>query len=364
MLIGIDASRAIRPIQTGTETYSRELIAALLRLESPHRYNIYFDRSPGALFADSGRAERVVIPLRRGWTHLRLGHELRRRPPDVLFVPSHVIPVGCPVPAVVTIHDVGYLWNRSAYRPLAWVLLHLGTLWNARASRLIVADSRATADDLVAHFQVPPEKIRVAYLGGPALESVASDPAVQERFGLPRRYFIFVGTIQPRKNLGRLLRAFAGVRRWTDPDVGLVLVGNPGPSATNLRQLAKMLGIDDHVFWTGYISEHERKVLVAGAVAFVFPSLYEGFGMPVLEAMALGVPVVASSSSSLPEVVGDAGLLVDPYDEDALAGSLAHLLVDNALRESLIERGRWRAPTFTWDRCARDVADTFDAALA
>ncbi|MGH2459907.1 MAG: glycosyltransferase, partial [Chloroflexota bacterium] len=166
MLVGIDASRAGRAIRTGTEGYALHLIAALLQRPSGNRYRLYFDQEPFSDFPFAERAEHRVIKFPRLWTHVRLATEVIRRRPDLLFVPSHVIPLGCPVPAVVTIHDVGYLWNRSAYTPLAWVLLHLGTLQNARSARRIVADSRATARDLIAHFGVPPERIQVAYLGG------------------------------------------------------------------------------------------------------------------------------------------------------------------------------------------------------
>lgn len=354
-LVGIDASRAVRPTRTGTEVYSLQLLSALLRRPSPLRYRLYLDRAPGPDFPRSDRAELQVIPSPRLWTHLRLGLEIRRHRPDALFVPAHVIPIGCPVPAVVTIHDVGYLWYRSAYTPLAWLLLHLGTIQNVRAACRIVVDSQATARDLIQHFRVPAERIRVAYLGAPPAREVAPDPTVPARYGLPARYFLFVGTLQPRKNLDRLLRAFATlVARQTVP-LGLALAGQPGVGTHELRWLAVTLGITERVHWLSYVPSADLAELYAGAVAFVFPSRYEGFGLPVLEAMAQGTPVIASTASSLPEIVGSAGLLVAPDDVTGLAQAMALLLEDRAARERLVTAGRQRLATFSWERCAREV---------
>ena len=364
MLVGIDASRALRPLRTGTEGYSRDLIAALVSRESGNRYRLYVDRSPTAGLAKGATAEIRTIELFRLWTQIRLALELVQHPPDVLFVPSHVVPLICPVPAVVTIHDVGYLWYRSAYRPTEWVLLHLGTLRNARGARRIVADSQATADDLVRHFGVPPRKIRVAYLGAPRVDSLDRSDAPSSFQNLPARYFLFVGTLQPRKNLTRLLEAFAAVRKtWRRP-VMLVIAGADGTQAAALRLRSERLGIADAVRWLGYVPDAERQALYSGAVAFVFPSLYEGFGLPVLEAMAWGTAVIASNAASLPEVVGSAGLLVDPYDVGGLAAAMLRVLDDNVLRSTLIELGRQRVTEFSWDRCAAVVEQCFDEAYS
>ncbi|HEX5416275.1 MAG TPA: glycosyltransferase family 1 protein [Chloroflexota bacterium] len=357
-LIGVDASRAIRPIQTGTERYSRALIQTLLARPGERRYRLYFDRPPQGCFGDAPNAEQRVIRMPRGWTHLGLGTEIARRPPDLLFVPSHVLPVVCRVPSVATIHDVGYLWHREAYSPLAWLLLHLGTLRNTRADR-IIADSEATTRDLIANFRVDPARVRVAYLGGPTEQSIGDPTAARQVYKLPARYFLFVGTLQPRKNLRRLLQAFARIApRY--PDVGLALAGQAGHGAPALVAEVARLGLSERVQLLGYVPPADLPSLFAAAVGFVFPSLYEGFGMPALEAMVWGTPVIASKASSLPEVVGDAGLLVDPYDVASLADALARLLEDPALRQELIAAGRSRAGLFTWDRCSEGVEAVFD----
>jgi glycosyltransferase involved in cell wall biosynthesis len=366
VLIGIDASRAARPRRTGTEAYAWEVIAALLRRPEDDRYRLYLDRPPGPDFPTSDRAEPRVIPSPRLWTHWRLAEELARRRPELLFVPSHVIPWRCPVPAVATVHDVGYLWHRTAYSPLAWLLLHLGTLQNVRAARRLVVDSQATARDLGAHFGVAPERMRVAYLGGPAPREVAIDVSVLARAGLDRPYFLFVGTLQPRKNLPRVIQAFARLRGKSDGGSGplLALAGAAGRSVPALRSLVARLGIADRVRWLDYVPSADLPTLYAASAAFVFPSHYEGFGLPALEAMAWGAPVVTASTSSLPEVVGDAGLLVDPYDVAGLSAAMGRLLDDSSLRERLIAAGRARAAGFTWDRCAATIRATLTEALA
>ena len=363
MLVGIDASRAARAIRTGTEGYSLHLIEALLRRPGDTDYRLYVDRVPGGDFPRSDRAECRVIRLPRLWTQVRLAADLVRQPPDLLFVPSHVIPVVCPVPSVATIHDVGYLWHRSAYTPFAWFLLHLGTLRNARAARLIVVDSQATARDLVDHFRVAPERIRVAYLGAPPVRDLTPDRSILARYSLPANYFLFVGTLQPRKNLGRLLQAFARVIKSTRTQIVLALAGAPGVGTPRLVQQAAELGIDNRIRWLSYVPSQDVPHLYAGAVGFVYPSLYEGFGLPALEAMALGTPVIASNGSSLPEVVGSAGLLVDPYDVDGLARTMIRLLDDNHLRNRLIVAGREQVRHFSWDRCAAVVESTLVEAV-
>jgi glycosyltransferase involved in cell wall biosynthesis len=274
-----------------------------------------------------------------------------------------VIPLVCRPPAVAAIHDLGYLWYRSAYTPFAWMLLHLGTIRNARGARRIVVDSEATARDVIQFLHVSPDRVRVAYLGGPEVRSVEPDPGLRQRYNLSERYFLFVGTLQPRKNVPRLLRAFAAARERMGGGTVLALAGQAGLGAGALKELAGQLGIGDVVRWLGYVPAEDRPGLYASATAFVFPSLYEGFGLPVLEAMAWGTPVIASAVSSLPEVVGDAGLLVDPLDVAGLADAMARVVEDRSLADRLVASGRRQAARFSWDRCAAELEKVFAEAV-
>jgi len=360
MHIGIDASRSVIAHRTGTEAYSLQITRALLCLASEDRFTLYFNQPPPAgLYPSLPSVRQRVIPFPRLWTHVRLSLEVCVAPPDVLFVPAHVVPLLRRCPSVVTIHDLGYLHYPQAHSRLRWWHLHLSTRWSARVARLILADSQTTKSDLVRYYRVDPERIKVVYLGcDEAFHPVEDErrlSAVRERLGLAERYFLYLGTLQPRKNVGRLLDAYALARQRYGLREQLVLAGQAGWRAESIERKIEELGLGDCVRRTGYVPESEVPALLSGATALVFPSLYEGFGLPALEAMACGTPVIASDASSLPEVVGEAGLLLDPYDVEAWASAMSDLSANPAKREALQAQGRLRARAFTWERCARET---------
>ena len=362
MLIGIDASRAVAARPTGTEVYSQRLIRALLQLESPHRFRLYFrSQPPSGAFPG---AERRVVPFPRAWTHLRLSWEMASRPPDALFVPAHVLPLIHPRTSLVTVHDLGYLHFPAAHPLGQRLYLDLSTRWNARVAVHVLADSQATRADLVARYGTPPEKITVAYPGRDEALAPARDPAaveaVKARYGIDGRYFLYLGTLQPRKNLSRLIAAFGRLRS----DAVLVLAGKRGWLYQDLFAQVRRLGLEGRVHFPGYVPDDDKAILLSAALAFVFPSLYEGFGLPVLEAQACGCPVVASATSSLPEVAGDAALLVDPTDVEGIAVALERVAADPALRATLIERGFSNVRRFSWDACARTVLGAIEQCAA
>jgi glycosyltransferase involved in cell wall biosynthesis len=358
MLVGIDASRATSNHPTGTETYSRLLIQALLARASLHRFRLYLrDVPPPRLFRGG---ELRVMPFPRLWTHLRLSWEMARHAPDALFVPAHVLPPIHPCPSLVTIHDLGYLhfpkshpWQRRLY-------LDLSTRWNAHAATHLLADSQATKADLIARYGVPANKITVAYPGtdeslGPVQE-VDAIQAAKARHNISGDYFLYLGTLQPRKNLIRLVQAFAEFTPLHSPcAVQLVLAGKCGWLYDDLFRHVRRRGLDEHVRFPGYIAEKDKAALLSGALAFVFPSLYEGFGLPVLEAQACGCPVITSATSSLPEVAGDGALLVDPEDTAAIANAMERIITEPVLRAELIDRGLANAARFSWSDCAETV---------
>lgn len=369
MLIGIDASRTTRAVRTGTEGYALHLIRALLRLDDAHHYRLYFNQAPPPGLFPESRYEARVIPFPRLWTHIRLAIEVTRYPPDVLFVPAHVLPLVGVGRSVVTVHDLGYLAFPQAHRPLDRLYLDLSTRWNAYRATRVLADSEATRRDLIARYHVPAEKITVAY---PGWDEALWRPAPQEqvaavkaRYGIRGDYLLYLGTLQPRKNLARLVQAFARLLdsgfAQAENGLQLVLAGQVGGLAQEVFEAVRRLGLGAVVVFTGYIAAEEAVALMSGARAFVFPSLYEGFGFPVLEAMACGVPVVCSTASSLPEVAGEAALLVDPLDVDALAQALQRILMDTDLRERLIACGYRQVTRFSWEQCARQVREVLEA---
>ena len=362
MQIGIDASRATVARRTGTEHYARRLIEALLAAGGGRRFRLYFRDAPpaGAFGGAFLPAEQRLIPFPRLWTHLRLSYEMISQPrPDVLFVPAHVLPLAHPLPTVVTVHDLGYRYFPGAHPARQRLYLDWSTRFSARAATHVLADSAATQNDLVRFYGVPKEKITVVYPGRD--ESLARvDPApVRARYGLAPDYLLHVGTLQPRKNLTPLMDATASLRaRW--PGLQLVLAGQPGWQAGPI--LAQARAHSDSVRLLDYVPDDDLRGLYSGARAFVFPSLYEGFGFPVLEAMACGTPVVCSNTSSLPEVAGKAALLVDPKNTAALASAIGRLLEDASLRERLIAMGLDQVRRFSWERAAQETLAVLDNA--
>ena len=220
MLIGIDASRTTAVRRTGTENYSLHLIRELLALGKGHNFRLYFNQAPPSdLFFDN--AEQRIIPFPRLWTHLRLSWEMLTHAPDLLFVPSHVLPLAHPQRSIVTVHDLGYLYYPEAHTLSQNLYLRWSTRHNARGSAHILADSKATRQDLIRHYQVPREKITVVYPGRDDSLAPVSDPAtlaaVRARFGLTSPYLLYVGTLHPRKNLVRLVQAFAALLQPHEP---------------------------------------------------------------------------------------------------------------------------------------------------
>jgi glycosyltransferase involved in cell wall biosynthesis len=378
--IGIDASRARLGIRTGTEHYSANVLRALTETgdANKHQFSLYVNSAETDAqklfgFALPGNFRLRPIPFRRLWTHLRLSREMLRHPPQVLFVPAHVVPPIHPRRTVVTIHDLGYLYYPEAHTRFARWYLHLSTIWSARVARQIIAVSAATAADLQRRYRVPARKIRVVLHGvDPAFRRV-DDPAqvaaVTARYGLggPAPYLLFVGTLQPRKNLAMLIDAFAGLRaQWDEaadgPAPRLALGGKKGWLYKALFAQVKQLGLAEAVRFLGYVADEDLPGLISGAAAVVLPSLYEGFGLPALEALACGAPLLAANASSLPEVTGDAALLLDPHDPPAWTEAMGRILRYPGLRADLAARGPERAAGFTWARCAAETLRVLEEA--
>lgn len=358
--IGFDASRVGVRQRTGTEHYTWELLSALGKLDRRNRYLLYCNGRPAALPPLPRNFELRSIRLPRLWTHLRLSTEMLLRPPDLLFVPAHVLPLWSPRRSVVTIHDLGYLHFPEAHPSAQRLYLRVSTLWNARRASHVLAVSEATKRDIVVHCGVRPDKISVVYLGVGERFRPASDPerlgVVMDRYGIAQPYLLYVGTIQPRKNLLRLIEAwsrFLAGRSESSPM--LVIAGKQGWLTEAINRRVGELQVSDHVRFTGYIADEDLPALIGGALGYLLPSLYEGFGLPLLEAQACGTPVLTSRVSSLPEVAGDAAVYVDPLDVASIAAGIARLVDDDALRADLRRRGLERVPAWSWERTARET---------
>ena len=363
MLIGIDASRSTAGLRTGTESYSLNMIREMVAIGHDHAFRLYFNQAPREGLVP-GEAEMRVIPFPRLWTHVRLSWEMIRQSPDLLFVPSHVLPVVHPERSVVTVHDLGFLHHPETHTRFQNIYLRWSTRHNARGATRVLADSQATRRDLMRYYGISADKIVVVYPGRDQHLAPVTDPdvlaATRHRYGISERYLFYVGTLQPRKNLVRLVRAFAGSLAAEYPALQLVLAGKVGWLSAGILEEVRKAGLADRLLLTGYVPGSDLPALMSGAVAFVFPSLYEGFGMPVLEAMACGTPVVCSNVSSLPEVAGEAALLVDPLDTGALAEALIRIVDDAELRSELVARGLEHVRSFSWRRCAQETLQVLE----
>lgn len=356
--VGVDASRSAADQPTGTELYSRHLIDALLdRASFDYRFRLYFSRPPRFQIRNQN-SEFRILKFPRLWTHVRLSLEMLLHPPDLLFVPAHVLPIVHPRRSLVTVHDLGYLYFPEAHPPRQRWYLDRSTRWHVRTAAHVIADSMATKRDLVEWYQARPARISVAHPGIDPIVSRVDDPneisRVKAKYHITGDYLLYLGTIQPRKNLARLIEAHA-IALCPLP---LVLAGKRGWYSEQLVKQA-----NDRVMFIGYVEAQDKSALLSGAKAFVFPSLYEGFGFPTLEAMACGTPVLCSNTSSLPEVAGDAAWQVDPLNVDAIADGLTRITTDDDLCRTLIERGYAQAKRFTWQACADIVLGVFDHVL-
>jgi glycosyltransferase involved in cell wall biosynthesis len=370
VIIGIDASRAISNTVTGTERYSREIIRHLLALPAAtaHRWRLYTREAVDPSIFGAGNLPNVEIrPLsaRRLWTHRALAWEVVRHRPDVLFVPAHVIPLLPPPllpPSVVTIHDVGYRHLPAAHTRGQRIYLDGSTRWSASTASRIISVSRFTAEDLARFYGVRAGKVAVVYEGVTERQKAKGADLVETVNGLigDRAYALYVGTIQPRKNLGRLIEAFSRICGRVDWD--LVLVGKRGWLSEDLYAAAVQHGVGDRVHFPGYLPDDVVDELMAGARFLAFPSLFEGFGLPVLEAQQKGIPVMTSYNSSLPEIAGDAALLVDPTDVDAIADAMLRLSQDEALRQQLIAAGHENVKRFSWEKAAQETLAVLEKA--
>jgi len=371
MLVGIDASRATSAAPTGTEIYSRELIRALLALDQRNLYRLYTREHVAPEFF-AARELRIAnyelrnIPFPRLWTHVRLSVEMLTRAPDVLWIPAHVLPLVHPRRSFVTIHDVGQVHFPNAHPPLQRAYHNWAVGWSTRRAARLFADSEATRDDLVQRFNVPSEKITVVY---PAYDAQLFKPVrdeaqienVRVKYRVGKDYVLSIGTIHPRKNYARLIAAFARVISNLETlNLQLVIIGKRGWLHKTIFESVTQLGLQARVHFLDYVPALDLPMLISGARVFAFPSLHEGFGLPILEAQACGTPVVCAMTSSLPEAAGDAALFFDPLDGDAIAGALARALTDDALRAKLIARGFENVKRFSWEVSARQILRAFE----
>jgi glycosyltransferase involved in cell wall biosynthesis len=352
----------------GVHQYIYHLLCHLGQADDGLRYTVLLGRGvlpPDVTLASlrsrwpTGRAALRVV-----WEQLAQPWVLRRVRADLVHGPVFVGPLFALCPAVITIHDLSFIRFPAMFRPTNRLYLTVLTRLSARRARRLIAVSEYTALETRRLLGVSPERIDVVYHGvDPAFRPLPAKAvaAFRQRHELPDRFVLFVGTLEPRKNLVRLVEAFARVR---DREMALVLAGGRGWLYDELFARVEALGLSERVIFPGYVMSDELPLWYNAATALAYPSVYEGFGLPVLEAQACGTPVLTSNVSSLPEAAGDAALMVDPYDVEALVAGLDLLLESESLRHGLRERGLGHAGQFSWPFAAQQTARVYKRALA
>ncbi|MBI2019525.1 glycosyltransferase family 4 protein [Candidatus Daviesbacteria bacterium] len=371
MTIGFDGSRAFVSGRTGTENYSYQLLKALAQIDQKNQYIVYL-RSGGQTEKWPQNFHLKIINWPRLWTQGGLALQTFKDSLDVLFVPAHTLPLfrRPGLKTVVTVHDLGSEYLPSMHQVKQRLYLSLMQKYQLKTADRLIAVSKATKDDLVQRVGINPDKITVVYEGYDKnlFKPVKDDVLVNSlrQYGLKiGEYFLFVGTVQPRKNLERLIKAFVlhlrgAIQSDTYAHLGgvikLVIAGQKGWLSDKIYKLPKQLGIEERVKFLGFVSEEDLPVLYSGALAFTFPSLFEGFGLPVLEAQACGCPVLTSSSSSLPEVAGKGAVYVDPYSIDDIVKGIERVK-RKGVRGKLIEAGFENIKRFSWEKCAEETLE-------
>ena len=356
MHIGFDA-HSIGTGLGGNETYATNLIEALAEVDTQNRYTLYVTRQEAI---DRYARRWPNVSIRKTLPHtpliripLTLAAELRRRPVDILHV-QYTAPPLAPCDTVVMIHDLSFEHIPETFKRRSWMQMRLTVRRTARSASHILTDSEYSRQDILRTYGLPPERVTTTPLAASSRFKPVNDRQVLEKYGISGDYILAVGSIQPRKNIARLIRGYTRMlSQHPDNAPGLVIVGKRAWLFEDTIRAAAVSSANDKILFTGYVPESDLAALYTGALCFAYPSFFEGFGIPLLEAMRCGAPTITSDRTCFPEVVGDASLIIDPFDEYSIADGLWRMTSDAALREELRSRGFVQSSLFDWRQTAR-----------
>ncbi|MDA2922351.1 glycosyltransferase family 4 protein [Patescibacteria group bacterium AH-259-L07] len=360
MKIGIDASRANRKFKTGTEWYGYHVIQAMKKIPVRNG-DCFILYSPDKLRSNLGHLpkgwgkKQLRWPFTYVWTQIRLFWEMKKYPPDVLFVPSHTLPFFYRGRSVVTIHDICFEKYPRCYSLFARLYYPLVHRRSATIAAHIIVPSQFTKQQLVELYKVGEDKITVIPLAYDknnfyVVEDKKKIASILVKYNINKPYFLYIGRLEKKKNIGGLISAYEQLAINNKPT--LVLVGKSGLGYDKMKSRIES---NNNIIHLGYVDVKDLKYLYNGAEAFIFPSLCEGFGIPVLEAMACGCPVVASKSGSIPEVGGDAVLYFDEDNIDSIVRAMKKIIRDKNLVEELRQKGLAQVNNFSWEKCAEQT---------
>lgn len=369
MIIGIDGNEANVMERVGVNTYAFELLKSMSELseewKSKHSLIVYLKERPlSDMPKEMQNFKYKIIPGKGAWIVEKLIPDLffGKPKPDVFFSPSHYVPVFSPIPRICSIMDLGYLKFSGQFRKKDFWQLKYWTARSISVSKSVIAISNSTKEDIVRQYPSAKSKtyaVPLAYDKEKFNTDVSEKDVrrVKNTYSIVDDYVLYVGTLKPSKNIEGLIEAFGKVIIQF-PNIKLVIAGKKGWLYESIFEKAEKLGIKDKIVFTDFVSEDDKPALIRGAKAFVLPSYWEGFGLDALNAMASGVPVVVSNVGSLPEVVGDAGVLVDPNNIESIAGGILKVLsMNKSDYNSMVDEGLTQASKFSWERTARETLE-------
>jgi len=355
MKIGIHTGSAFFSERTGVEEYSYQLIKNIAKLDEvkDHQFILYVDPKTADIIPElpeNFKIKKLNSPFL--WTKLRLSFELFSHPVDVLFVPANFMPLFCPENTVVTIHGLEFEYLPESYPKKDLYYLKQGTREVVKKAKKIIAVSENTKIDLKDLYNADMEKITVIHHG------VLNKGEKNRKKIEGGKYILYIGRLETKKNIKGIVEAFNELKIAYNIPYKLILAGKEGKDFGKLKNIIKTSPYKNDIVLTGYLNQKEKEDLLEGANIFLFPSFYEGFGMPILEAQERGVPVITSNISSMPEVAGkDGALFVDPNNLEDMANALKTLAEDDNLRQNLIEQGKRNAEKYSWEKCAKETMD-------
>lgn len=359
MIIGVDGNEANVKEKVGVSVYTFKLLKYFHDISNAdNRFVIHLKTQPKQELPH----ENQFFKYRRVsgnflWSQIFLPFHLYfKKEIDVFFSPAHYAPRLSPVPCVITIHDLSYFYYPQEFLKKDLYQLKKWTAYSVAKAQKIIAVSKTTKKDLMKFYHIPEEKIAVIYNGCNQIRN----PKHEIRNQNP--YILYVGTLQPRKNVATLIEAFHLLLK-EKPEYRLIIVGKKGWLYENIFDQVNDLKLHDKVTFTGYVSDEEKNALYANASVFVLPSLYEGFGIPLLEAMSWDCPVIASWNASLPEIGADACLYFDPKNPDELKNKMFEVITNKSLRQELIHKGKKRVELFSWEKCGKETLEVIKSRI-
>lgn len=349
------------PNRVGSGEFCFQLLSKLAKIDSSNQYSIFLPLKPSLdMPKETEKWKYVVIQSKKLWTLLGLSTKLRSFELDVFFSPTHYLPLFTASPSVISILDVSYLYFPNLFKKKDLYQLKFWGGYSIKKAKKIITISNSSKNDIIKMYKVNPDKVTVIYPGVKTMNLSTKTKdlgTIQKEFGIKGPYILFVGTLQPRKNIVKLVEAFSKLEDLgpKTKDLSLVIVGKKGWQFEEILNAPKKYNVEDRVKFLDSVSDEDLPGFYKNALCFCLPSLYEGFGLPILEAMQYGCPVATSNVSSLPEAGGDAAVYFDPENVEDIKKSLESIIQSSELRDKLIKKGYEQVKKFSWEKTAKET---------